>query len=178
MINPNRSLLDMQQIFQRAFEEDNDAIRVSANIVLAPGGTSEVIISHVDDSIRIGDGVDLVTLTTVGSDKGLDVNIIGGVVSGSFSPTGLNIGGRVLEVVINSTTWTALPATPLASRNAISIQNRTGVNVKINYSNSVVGFVGVWIPNGFERQYDVTEDIVIYAKSESGTVTLVVEEIA
>jgi len=36
----------------------------------------EIVISHSDDSVRIGDGTDLVTTTTEGSKIGLDVNLI------------------------------------------------------------------------------------------------------
>lgn len=36
----------------------------------------EVVISHVDDSIRLGDGTSLTTTTTNGPKVGLDVNII------------------------------------------------------------------------------------------------------
>jgi len=74
-INPNRSLLDTTQIFQRSFDQPNDRIRVDAVVSLS-GTASEVIISHVDDSIRIGDGTNLVTSTNVGAKQGLDVNVI------------------------------------------------------------------------------------------------------
>lgn len=97
---------------------------------------------------------------------------------GTFSPTGLNIAGRVTEVVLNDATWTALPATALTSRNAISVQNQSTTAVKVNYDNSVSGYVGMLIPAGGERFYDITDSIVMYAKSESGTPTIVVEEIS
>lgn len=54
-VNPNRSDLDQTQIFQRAFNEDLDRIRVDAEIsasIIAPPGL-EVSISAVDDNIAI-----------------------------------------------------------------------------------------------------------------------------
>lgn len=98
----------------------------------------------------------------------------------SFSPSGLNIGGKVSEIAINDTTWTALPTTPLASRNAINIQNRSGFEIKINYDQTTVGYVGIAIDDQNERSYDITENIIIYAKAKagSGSVTVTVEEIA
>jgi hypothetical protein len=54
-INPNRSNLDQTQIFQRAFNEDTDRIRVDAEItasIISPPGL-EVSISAVDDNIAI-----------------------------------------------------------------------------------------------------------------------------
>jgi hypothetical protein len=97
---------------------------------------------------------------------------------GTFSQQGLSTGGRVTEVTLNSSTWTALPATPLANRNAISIQNRTGIEIKVNYSSGVSGYVGMVIPSGGERFYDITDAIIIYAKSTTGTPTINVEELA
>lgn len=57
-------------------------------------GPQEVIISHTDDSIRLGDGTNFLTSTTVGSDVGLDVNIIGGTLTTSNSANG-NTGSPV-----------------------------------------------------------------------------------
>jgi len=99
-------------------------------------------------------------------------------VTGTIRPSGLNVGGRISEVTLNSSTWTALPATPLVNRNALAIQNVSGIEIKINYDNATVGYVGVVIADGSERAYDITDDIVIYAKSASGTPTVNVEEIA
>lgn len=99
-------------------------------------------------------------------------------VSGTLTPSGLKTGGLITEVTLNSTTWTAIPATPLSGRNAIGIQNRSGIEIKINYSSAVVGYVGVVVPTGGERYYDITDQIVLYAKSTSGTPTITIEEIA
>lgn len=106
------------------------------------------------------------------------VRVSGENFSGSFTVSGLKISGKVTEVVINSTTWTALPATPLAARNALAIQNFSGQLIKLNYSNSVVGLVGTIVPDERERFYDISDSIVIYAKCTSGTCTIVVEELA
>lgn len=94
------------------------------------------------------------------------------------TPSGLNTAGKITEISISSSGWTALPASPLANRNAISIQNRSGGEIKINYDNGVSGYTGVVIPNGGERYYDITDSIVIYAKSQSGTRAIVVEELS
>lgn len=93
-------------------------------------------------------------------------------------PSGLRNAGKVTEVSINSASWTALPPLPLTNRNALAIQNYSGQTVKINYSNSVVGFIGLIIPDQSERQYDITESIPIYGKCESGSAVVIVEEIS
>ena len=97
-------------------------------------------------------------------------------VTASFS--GLRSGGRVTEVQLNALTWTALPAAALLGRNALCIQNNSGTEIKINYNPAQAGYVGIVIPNSAERQYDITEEVVIYGKASAGTPTVYVEEIA
>ena len=98
--------------------------------------------------------------------------------SGTFAPGGLTIGGKVTEVTLNSATWTALPATALTDRNHISIQNPSTSEIKLNYDNSIGTYTGVILGAGNERHYDITDSITIYAKSQSGTPTIIVEEVA
>lgn len=109
---------------------------------------------------------------------GVAVRVSGSNFSGSFSPTGLQVGGLITEVTINSSSWTALPAVALTNRNALSIQNKSGQQIKINYDNSTVGYVGMVIEDGGERFYDIQDNIIIYAKSSTSSCTLNVEEIA
>ena len=91
---------------------------------------------------------------------------------------GLTTGGKVTEVSINPTTWTALPSTALEDRNAVGVQNRTGQEIKVNYDPGVSGYVGMVVSNGSERTYDITDGIILYAKSIDTIVTVNVEEIA
>lgn len=120
--NANRSNLDQTQIFQRAFDESADRIRVdadisvdSATIVVETDYTTDsmtigdpasnnilkinsngsidanVVISHADDSIRIGDGTNLITSTLVTGKQGLDVNVIAAPLpTGAATETTLN----------------------------------------------------------------------------------------
>lgn len=97
---------------------------------------------------------------------------------GTFRPTGLNVAGKITVVTISDSAWAAMPATALSGRNAISIQNQSVVEVKVNYDSGEAGYVGMVIPAGGERFYDITDNIVIYAKSSSGNVDIVVEEIS
>ena len=99
-------------------------------------------------------------------------------VSGTFTPSGLKVAGRITAVTLNSATWTALPLTPLTARNAMRIQNQSGIEIKLNYDNTEPTYLGVWIkPNGSEL-YDISDTIVLYGKSASGTPTVIVEEIS
>lgn len=96
----------------------------------------------------------------------------------AFTPSGLRNGGKITIVSVSDSAWTALPASALANRNALSIQNRSDVEIKIQYDNTTVGYVGVAIPPKGERYYDITDAIVIYARSSSGTVDVTAEEIS
>lgn len=99
-------------------------------------------------------------------------------VTGKITPQGLNIAGLLTEVTLNTATWTALPPTPLVNRNAISIQNQGGTEIKINYDNTVPTYSGVKIIANGERYYEITDNIIIYAKSASGTPTILIEELS
>ena len=103
-----------------------------------------------------------------------------GSFTGTFSASGLTICGRFSEVTINDLTWTALQPVggPLANRNALAIQNLSGVDMKVQYDSGLAGYKGMTIKDQNERQYDITETIIIYGKSASGTVAINVEEIA
>lgn len=102
----------------------------------------------------------------------------GAAATGEFSPVGLKTSGKVTEVTLSTSAWTALPVTALNARNAISIQNRSGVEIKLNFDNTVSGYIGVYLPDGYERSYDITDSIVLYAKASVGTPTIIVEELA
>jgi hypothetical protein len=90
---------------------------------------------------------------------------------------GQSTGGRITEVTLNDTTWTPLPATALDPRNAVGIQNTSAINVKTNWDNTVVGFVGMLVRPNNERYYEIAETIVVYGKCETGSITVNVEEL-
>lgn len=59
--------------------DDSGAAINSGNplpVEITSGVNVEVDLSHIDDSVRLGDGTDFFTSTTVGADIGLDVNLI------------------------------------------------------------------------------------------------------
>lgn len=106
------------------------------------------------------------------------VRISGTNFSGAFRTSGLTIGGKITEVTISDSSWTALPATALANRNAVGVQNFSGQEIKLNYDNTTVGYVGVIMRDADQRQYDIDDSILLYAKSSAGSCTIIVEEIA
>lgn len=99
-------------------------------------------------------------------------------VSGEMIPAGLTTAGLLTPVALDAISWTALPPLALIDRNAISIQNVSGVEIKINYDNAEPGYVGTVIDSGSERFYNITDAIQIYAKASAGTPTIMIEEIS
>lgn len=100
------------------------------------------------------------------------------VATGTFRLSGLTVEGKITVVSLNAVTWTALPPSALSNRNAIGVQNQSAINIKLNYDPTTVGWVGIYVGAGAERYYDITDQIVLYAKAESGTPDIVVEELA
>lgn len=99
---------------------------------------------------------------------------------GEFRVEGLTVEGRISKVTISDDDWYPLPATALSGRNAMSIQNRSEQSMLINYSNTAPSTVGVLIPADYERQYQITSDIIIYGRSAAGVgdIDIIIEEIA
>lgn len=68
MATRNYSSLDQNQIMQRAFDEQSDALRVQTEARVV-ANAMEVAISDKDDSIRLGDGTNLTQVTSEGALK-------------------------------------------------------------------------------------------------------------
>lgn len=104
--------------------------------------------------------------------------VTGANFSGSFTPAGLTVGGKHTEVTINDTSWTKLPPTPQAGRNAIGIQNYTGFEIRLNYDTYnplPAGYEGMRVPNSNEKYYGITDSINIYAKADAGSGNVIVD---
>lgn len=107
-----------------------------------------------------------------------------GSVSGDVTPAGLRIAGRNTTMMV-STTAIALPAIPLANRNAMSIVNLSmtetlyiGFDTSVT-ADSVVGVTSGWEigPNeGFN--IDITETIPLYGIVASGSIMIKIMELS
>jgi len=111
---------------------------------------------------------------------GLSRVAVVGDFSGTFTDTGLSIGGLLTVIALNPTTWTALPATPLANRNTLCLQNRSGEGMYINFITSDTGaaYKGWFVPNNGVQNLKITQDIILYGKSETSNVSILVKELA
>lgn len=71
---PIYTKLDASQIIQQSFDEQNDRLRVDAEVTAVISGPFEVAIDDTTDSIKIGDGSG--TYLGINSDKSINVRIL------------------------------------------------------------------------------------------------------
>jgi hypothetical protein len=99
MAGESRSHLDQHQIFQRAFDEETDRLRVDVTASVEPG-SMEMAVSHLDDSIKIGDGTDYLAINADGS---INANITGTMaVAVSHTDDSIKIGDGTDILSVNA----------------------------------------------------------------------------
>jgi hypothetical protein len=90
-----------------------------------------------------------------------------------------DISGVTTVVALNSTTWTALPASNLALRKALQISNNSGIEIELKLnSNSGSYGTGRKLKDQEIAAYDIGPSITMYARAASGTPSVVVEELS
>lgn len=94
------------------------------------------------------------------------------------TPGGLLNGGLHTVVELVDFEWRPIPPTALPDRNAMRIQNFSGGEMKTNYSSSIVGYVGMRVVNQGEAFWDIKDSVVLYGRSQNGTINIDVEEIS
>jgi len=109
------------------------------DVRVAEGINIEVDLSHVDDSVRLGDGTTLTTVTTVGADNGLDVNIINASVT-------IDDGGSPISIDDNGGSLT-VDAVDLDIRNLVFATDKVDVSGSTLGANSGVDIGDVTINN-------------------------------
>lgn len=132
----------------------------------------------INDSVRLGDGTNYLTSSTVSSDIGLDVYLINSsiAVTGSVSVSVPNTALACVAVSVASTE-TALPSSALAARKLLQIQNNGDKPV-------FIGPTGLSVSNGLEIAKGATEtlevgpSVVVYGICASGTVDCRVLELS
>lgn len=100
--------------------------------------------------------------------------------TGTFKPSGLNVGGLITHVPLTDGSWTAVPTSALADRNNIVVQNISGNGgvVLWNYSNTAPATEGFRIEDGGHKSVGITDDILVYCRMLSGTGEVCVDEVA
>jgi len=186
-LNPTPSLLDHQQILQRVFDKDNDALRTDTDITIGTitGDVTVDIDATTGDNIALAnaDGSKKVTVTTVGPDNGLDVNIIGGAVdatvSGTVDTNLLGLPNFQTSQYSIGTSAVQITLTPLTNRSSISIKAVTTTNnmIYIGNSSSVTTSTGYPLFNGDSLQFDLTGASQIWLIASASSQTACILEI-
>lgn len=102
-------------------------------------------------------------------------------VSGQILIKGASTAGSVTLVSVTNAAWVALPATPLANRNTVLIQNQaTSATIVVNFSNTAPATSGIRIGPGGALEIMVSNGIAIYGRNTAAgpAVTIGVMELA
>lgn len=137
----NLTKYDANQVLRSVFDVTKNTLRVSViDGSSGGGGGFEVIITHTDDSIRLGDGTNYFTSTTVGPKVGLDTAIINEVDIRDlvFATDSVNVSGSSVSVSSSTLPTGAATEATLASILTEVQQNLTFINDKVDVSGSSV----------------------------------------
>ena len=120
------------------------------------------------------------TGTAWATDKfGMDVNVLGGTVTGELSPTGLKNGGRMTTMEVTDTA-TMLPPVALTGRNSMKVTNLSttetmyvGFDALVTADRAIGNTAGDELGPNEAINFDVTDEVPIYAIAESGKTILI-----
>lgn len=132
------------------------------DVRLAEGVNVEVDLSHVDDSVRLGDGT---TLTNVTTDNRLEV----------FSSPNSSAQNSAATV---GTSASELAASPLTNRKRIIIQNLGNKAIYVGGSAAVTTANGVCIPRRSSLELPWGQDVDVFAISGSAGQDVRILEVA
>ena len=128
---------DANQVIRSVYDINKNALRVNIEGSLTIGDGIEVVIDHANDSIRLGDGTNLTTTTTVGPDVGLDVNIINPIQILEDTVASVNKYGEAASVPSSTETTivshtASVGVSTFLQRVSCSGQNIAEYRVKVN----------------------------------------------
>lgn len=119
-----------------------------------------------------------------GDKFGLDVNVLGGTVTGELSVSGLKTAGKNTCMNVGDTAQ-KIPATPLTGRNTMTITNLSADTLYIGFDASVTADRSIGNTAGSEVgqnegiNFDITDEVELWGITESGkTVLIKVMELA
>ena len=164
----NLSQLDANQVLRSAYDDSLNRLRVDSSISASIGAV-EVIIDHVDDSIRLGDGVSLVSTTTVNSKVGLDVNIVN-----ASLPLGTGSTPLIANVLVPLAA-TESSQVIAAGTKRFTMKTDSLAEIKFAYIATTSGTTFVTIPEGasYEEQgLDLSSPITIYFQINKPGITV------
>lgn len=167
MSAPPRSKLDAHQVLPYAFDEVKGKLRVDAEI--SPPTGTEVIISHENDSIRLGDGVDLVGTTNDGGEIGLNVHVLNNEASAIAGTPNT----AVVSMALANTEYNFV--IPVGTKK-IEIKSRESGKIKFSFTSGNISSGNyVTISPGSTRDIDgflISSSVTLYITSSKAADTL------
>lgn len=134
----------------------------SLDVNITSGVNVEVDLSHVDDSVRLGDGT---TLTDVTSDNRLETFH---APDSSAQNSTATVGTSAVE----------LASSPLANRKKIIVQNNGDKAIYLGGANTVTTANGICIPKGASFELDWGPSVDLWAISSSAGQDVRIMEVA
>jgi hypothetical protein len=150
---------------------------ITNDVNIADGGNSITVdasdldirdLTHVSDSVKIGDGTDLLAVNADGS-----INVQGSLTT---VPGGFDTWKVTDQDVTN--TASQLASTALTGRIYLEVQNVGNVDAFVNFSNAVSATNGLKIPKGSSWAIDLDDNAAIWAITSAGTADLRIAEYA
>lgn len=174
MPNNLNNKLDGFQVLKSVFDPATNCLRVCVVEGSTGGGSGfEVIITHTDDSIRLGDGTNFFTSTVVGPKTGLDVSVINELDIENLDASKDNIAiqdddGHRLNINADG----SLPVTISGSANVTEINNFNEVSsVAQSTETTLLTFTALAGRETYIQKIDVSgENIAEYRIKVQGSV--------
>lgn len=157
--------LDAAQVLTHAYDESTQSLRTTATIDVSAGQV-EVSITHLEDSVRLGDGIGFFTSTVAGAQRALDVSVVG-----SLTATLSGLSGGINNGSVTATDIAAkIPLSAFAGRDAIGVRV-WGINTVYFGKSSVTatGSVGGYPKLQYEEMVlDITDALDLYFICDAG----------
>lgn len=150
-----KSNLGSENILRDVHDPALQALRTTTTATIIAPPNFDVDITHTEDSVRLGDGVNFITSTTVGTQTALDVNPLS---------TGTTLNVFNLSMPLNTVTYTF--NIPIGTKR-INLKSRLGGKLKINFNLPLSsGFITVYPGSLFFQDNLLTDNsIILYAQS-------------
>jgi len=175
--------LDFGNVIKMVYDPPTESLKVLATITI---GSITVDLDASNDSVRLGDGVLLNTLTNVGGKNAIDVNIAGGTLvftidqaddsirlgDGTVLFTGTTVGLKTgLDINLINTSLPLAAGSATEAKQDNQITELTGINTKLNTSNSLLTSLDTKLttPLAVTGTVTVAEPLII-SGTEDGTV--------
>jgi len=157
---------DAFQVLRSVFDVNKNCLRVCV-VDGSPGGGGgvEVIITHTEDSIRLGNGTNFFTSTTIGSKLGLDVSVI----KDSTNLVTLPVIANISVPTANIEQSYSLPS----NTKRFKLQARGDSKIQLAYTNGQtnVQFITVFPGNDY-NEINIEGSLTLYFRTNKNNETI------